>query len=361
MKIAFYPPKSKVNPYINLLVNSLKKNGCEVVNENISNDFAFLKICLGKKKERPDLIHLNWIEENAASKSLLSKIKCRLFLLFFKLYKLRGGKIVWTMHNSKSHNLKGNQEKFISRFLSFVDIVMVHCSESINILQQKFNFPAKKTFFVPNGNYCSLMEDFNNHKQNEIHDKINLLYFGLISPYKGVFHLINAFSNEYINKNCNLIICGKPNTDELKIEIIKKCESIKQITLDLNYVSDEKLAQYLAGCDFVVLPFEKESMQNSSSAIMAFSCGKPVIIPKFGYINDISDKPFVITYDYDTYDNHDKELLSVLTKVVNSFSRKKEEVNNLGGQAKEFAIKELDWNSIGKKIVSNYKNVIYEE
>ena len=359
MNIVFYPPKSSSNDYIQQIVKSLESKGINVCNSSWNGDFILgARTLLSKKKTMPKIMHLNWIEENANDSSFKAKVKCKLLISFFKLYKNKGGKIIWTMHNAKSHNPTANdQTKFIQTILSLTDLVMVHNNESKAILMNNYGYPKEKIFFVPIGNYSKTMclfdlqKDFTNRKPI-------FLYFGTISYYKGIKKLLEVFNDAFIQNNAELYVCGKVSDQKLEDDIIRIGGGNKSIHLNLTRISDEELAKHFRKAAFAIFPFEKESMQNSSSAIMALTCATPIIIPLFGYIKDISNKSFVKSYDY----NNEKEQISELKeKVIESiemYLNDKSYLLQISNEAKIFAEKELDWDLIGNEIVKHYKILV---
>lgn len=356
MDIIFYPPYSDSNDYINLFVNSLESNGCRVINKAWNGDIKLILYSMLKVISHKNVIfHFNWLEDNAARKGLLARIKCELLLIFFKIFGLCGGKLVWTMHNARSHNEDNRyQEYFIKRMLKYISLVVVHCSESIEILQLNYGYSEKKILFVPHGNYCSVIKQYPSEK-NKNYNKFRILYFGSISYYKGVEKLIKAFNCDFLNENAELVICGKVNDTLLEDRIRLCARQNVNIKLDLRYISNEELGAYISSCDAIVLPYEKESMQNSGSAILAISCGKPIIIPVFGYIKDILDKDFVFSYDYSDESDQIIKLRMKMQEICSIYINNPKIIYNAGCNAKLFAERELDWDTIVKRIIEYYK------
>ena len=357
MKLIFYPIKSKSNDYVNLMVKSLEENGNEVLNKNWNGDYSLIvNSLIAALRYNKVIFHFNWIEDNAVDKSIKSKFKCFLILLFFKTFHFFGGKLVWTMHNNRGHNCDYSvQEEFIKSFLSYVDLVVVHCSESRRILEERYRYSKSKILFVPHGNYCSIIDDSVNVEHEKKNDKgLIMLYFGSISEYKGVDKLILAFKMIHDKDGVQLRICGKPNSKQLLDRIIECAGKTENIFLNLNFLSNSELSREIKESDIVILPYEKDSMQNSGSAIMAFSCGKPVIISLFGYIKDIKKMPFVLTYDYNTKEEQIKNLKNRMETIIDLKKDNERLLKEMGKQARAFAKRELDWNVIGNRISVEY-------
>lgn len=355
MKIIFYPPQSSSNDYINLIVSSLEKEA-EVVNKKWHSDIQLVVgSLLTVLRYKRVVLHFNWIEDNATDESLNGRLKCYLLLIFMRLFHLIGGKLFWTMHNVKSHNATSDyQPNFIYKMLRNIDGVVIHSKQTIDILKNIYHYNEKKILYVPHGNFCKVMDPYIS-MPSEYSDSIHYLYFGSISEYKGVTKLIEAYRLFSNNRNTKLLICGKVNKEALKEKIVSLSVTLDSVSLDLSFIDNKKLGEYISWSDVIVLPYEKESMQNSGSAIMAFSCGKPVIIPEFGYINEIKDFPFVFSYDY-----CDKrtQILALETSLKTTYDL---EVNSRGTlkqygiAARKFAETQLDWKLIASKIVKKYE------
>lgn len=357
MRVIFYPPHSNSNDYVKLATEALESNDCEIINKRWEGDLnLILKSILSVLKNKKVIFHFNWLEENAAHKGAASFVKSRLILLFLYLFHILGGKVVWTMHNAKSHNgINARQDEFIRSFLKWTSLVIVHCTESAEILTKDYHFPENKILFVPHGNYCKSINNYvhdNNHKDSKVH----FLYFGAISKYKGVPYLIKAFDCEYLHNNAELLICGKVNNDELKKRIEDSVEGIDNIKLKLHFLSDEELGSALAGCDATVLPYEKDSMQNSGSAIMSISAGKATVIPIFGYIKDIADKDFIISYDYKNKKEQVENLRNAMIEFCEKNKKDPDYAHRVGEEAKRFAVDELDWDNIMAKVAKRYND-----
>ena len=360
MNIIFYPPKSKTNQHIQLFITALKNNGNTIINNDWTySDLGFIAhSLLYSLFHKNTIFHFSWLEDNGANTSVKGRIKCTFILLFFSLFRLFGGKIVWEMHNATKHNLNENEsyeaeKNFIRKFLRYVNLVIVHCSESKQLLFREYNVQESFVINVPLGNYLSTITHI--EKKTE-RTNTRFLYFGMISKYKGVLTLIKAF-NQLQKENTELYICGKPFSDDYKRKIETLTCNNPNIHLKLVFLTDDELSQEVKNADFIVLPYDKESMQNSGAAIFAISCGKPIIIPLFGYIKDIKDKSFILTYDYNT----NKDAINNLKlKMEEAWSLKKyhpEELIKMEDEADMFAKTELDWNIIATKITEGYKRI----
>lgn len=111
----------------------------------------------------------------------------------------------------------------------------------------------------------------------------NLLYFGVIRPFKGLEDLVTAFSSlpeEQIDQYW-LTIVGEPWEGwDLPFQLVETSPYRERITLVNRYVHDREVAAFFAGADVVVLPYHRSSA--SGPLQIAMSCGLPVIVTDVG-------------------------------------------------------------------------------
>jgi len=111
--------------------------------------------------------------------------------------------------------------------------------------------------------------------QNEFY----LLYFGFLSPYKG----IDTFLDLYTKEMGHLIIAGDGNPNHARSESynrfltsVKSNAVAKGATLT-GFIPEELIPYYFAACDLVILPY-KMFFSSSYPLSFAFSHKKPVLL-----------------------------------------------------------------------------------
>ena len=114
-------------------------------------------------------------------------------------------------------------------------------------------------------------------------EALNLLYFGIIRPYKGVADLIEAFGllDDDEAENYWLTIVGEIWEGwDLPAQQIESHRHRKRITLVNRFVDDDEVAAYFAGADAVVLPYHRSSA--SGPAHVTMSSGLPLVVTSVG-------------------------------------------------------------------------------
>jgi glycosyltransferase involved in cell wall biosynthesis len=114
-------------------------------------------------------------------------------------------------------------------------------------------------------------------------DAINLLFFGVIRPYKGLEDLVDAFDSLTEAEVGNFWLTVVGETWEgwtLPAQKIAASRWRERITFVNRYVHDQELDGYLSGADAVVLPYVRSSI--SGPLHVAITYELPVIMTDVG-------------------------------------------------------------------------------
>jgi glycosyltransferase involved in cell wall biosynthesis len=113
--------------------------------------------------------------------------------------------------------------------------------------------------------------------------KKNVLFFGVLKPYKGIDILLEAFARlpEPIIRDTVLRIVGYPmmQTEPLKIRA-QSLGIADRINWDLRFVEEIEVASYFAQADVVVLPYRR--IDQSGVIMVALAFEKPIIASRVG-------------------------------------------------------------------------------
>lgn len=364
INLYFCPAYSDNSEYIQNIVNKLGERGIKLVHKRGQEGYRNI-ICgiIAALKYENIIIHFNFIENAAKNSSLKSRIKTFIYLIWIDLLKVLGAKICWTMHNNFPHNCKNIKfsNSFYNKLLTRVDTVFIHCHESKDILINKYNYSPDKICYIPHGNF---IKDKQESKCNEkkyskygVNDEeLVYLHFSTVLEYKNVPMLIDVF-NDLNLENAKLIIAGKIK-DGLENIIIKKVINKNNIILVNKFISEEEIDEIFNVSNIAVLPYKKESMLNSGVLIMSFSKGKPVIVSEFGVVKDIKDKEFVLSYNYNTNEEHYENLKQKIKESYDIFINNKNELDSLGAKAFQYAKEDLNWEDICSKMIEKYSSIV---
>ncbi len=207
--------------------------------------------------------------------------------------KSNGSPIIFHMHNNidmyrtindlKKVNKDGNKVFVVSRYLQG---------------EIRKRVPNLQCYVLYNGvdiskyrPYSQLEKDVIRKEMNIPKDMYVFAFFGRIIPEKGVYELIKAFNHfkEY-NKNCILLIIGKPqfekNKQTLYSKLVFKAIDNNQDIKAEGFIMPSDVPKVYACVDSVVIPSIWEE-PFGMVALEALCMGKPIVASKCGGLVEI--------------------------------------------------------------------------
>lgn len=339
------------NQFLNLLWNSVTAYGIEVA--PLPLHYSVLQLAL--KHKIGDIVHIHWVHKFCkveAGKELRSGRTILSNFLKLSIYKLRGYQIVWTVHNTISHECRTpGIEKQFRRILSFLcDDIVVMSEYSRQEFAQLYN-RQHRVHVVPHGNYIGAYPNDTNptvarQQLNIAPNQKVLLYLGRVMRYKGIDKLLAEF-DKLEDPTAILLIAGSCSEPALRQEIEQAAQKNSCILPRLEFIPDEDIQIYMNACNWVVLPYRK--ILNSGSALLALSFGRPIIGPRKGSLVElIQDGHQGLTY------KNDDELHTTLTRALTTSSKHWsvmcENAHNLA--------EKYDWETIGARLLDIYQQGI---
>lgn len=122
----------------------------------------------------------------------------------------------------------------------------------------------------------AVLDNFINDEIKPIEEKIDLLFYGRIEPYKGVDVLIEALDKLKIKPITYIV--GKGDI----LEIYPNVKSIPENVHLLGFVENDELIRYIKACKAIVLPYHEAT--GTMTVCQAFYYGKPVIASDVGVL-----------------------------------------------------------------------------
>jgi len=234
---------------------------------------------------RADVIHLHWPDGFAFHRSFTkSLIRVGLLLCVLKWYRFRGAKIVWTIHNLRSHERfhPKLEEWFWPQFYRVLDgwIALNHFTEE----QVKDIVPMRSLprAIIPHGLYPAHTNVSTSEPPNR--GKSQLLFFGKLRRYKEIPLLLKVFG-ELEDDSVELVIAGQCHEPQLSNYIREK--KPERVNVLERFIPDDELGQLICSADAVIVPYYKSL--NSGVIFLALAYGKTVIAPATPVCREICD------------------------------------------------------------------------
>jgi glycosyltransferase involved in cell wall biosynthesis len=165
---------------------------------------------------------------------------------------------------------------------------VIHAQQDQPILEQRYGLNSRPIVIAPHGPYDHFKLRAGQAPRRAAPDQCcNILFFGLIRPYKGVEDLIAAFeriADDRIERYWLTIVGETWQGWETPALMIAGSRYRDRITFVNRYVADDEVAAYFAGADAVALPYHRSS--GSGALHSAMSCGLPVVVTDVGGLTE---------------------------------------------------------------------------
>jgi len=232
-------------------------------------------------------------------------------------YKLLGKKLVFTAHNVNAAERDQNDSLMnrltLKLMYKIVDHIIVHTNKMKLQLIDSFNIKESKVTVIPHGilNIASETELTRMQARKKLHlksyEKV-LLFFGIITPYKGLEYLLMALDKTKEKyDNLRLVIAGKVDKNSQayygKINrIIKDYDLNNYVIKRIEFIPDEDIEVYFKSADVLILPYNY--IFQSGLIFLAFNFGLPVIATDVGSLREsiIEGRTGFICKPRDPYD-----------------------------------------------------------
>ncbi len=346
--LAHFTNQPKENPYVWSLGTALQGLGHDVEPMPASAFFLFRYA----SARRASTIHFQWFETLVGAPSRLKMIlKSVIFLAQLKLCRLLGKRLVWTVHNAKSHEQQFPRVEFwiVSRIAANVHSIIVHCETARDELCRYLGGADPEKFHViEHGSYIGIYKDEITREaaRERIgleHNDTVILFLGNIRPYKGLDDLITAF-REVRQPGIKLLIAGKPLDDGIQGDIDTRCGNEADIVFLPSFIDDDDLQVYFRASDVVAFPYK--TVLTSGAVILAMSFGKPCIAPDIGCISSAVTRSANYLYSPVGLEG----LRAALAKAIDD----KDKLSAAGAENHDRA-KLLDWNRIAAETAQLYQ------
>ena len=227
------------------------------------------------RRERPHVVVLQWWTGAVLHTYLVLAVVARMY----------GARVVIEFHEAQDVGEAGLP--LVSRYMDLLGrrllrlsaAQLVHSQFDRDLVERRYGVTGSMAL-IPHAGYDYLPS--RPPLRAAPPDVVNLLYFGVIRPFKGVEDLIAALDLLGPDRSRFwLTLVGETWEGwDLPSRLIAASPHRDRITFVNRYVTDAEAAGYFAGADVVVLPYHRSS--SSGPLQIAMAAGLPVVATKVG-------------------------------------------------------------------------------
>ena len=222
---------------------------------------------------RYDVLHVHWPEYLMRSRTGgKARVKRALFALLMARTVLLRTPTVWTVHNVRPHEPGPPIERFLfDRWSRTV-------TRRVFMYEAALPSPAcARDVCIPRGDYEPVFGSLRERSRSVPVPVGRLLLFGLLRPYKGIEQLVDAVREAGDDGMELLVIGGAMRADKAYARQLQLAGDAKNVTVKIEVLSDEQLADVILGSTLVVLPYR--DMYNSGAALLSLTLRRPILVP----------------------------------------------------------------------------------
>ena len=211
----------------------------------------------------PDVLHIQWLPMLRRAKLDLHFLRC--------VERLRIP-TVYTVHNLLPHNAAVDVRETYQRLYARMDQLICHNQATAEELEGRFGIASEKISVIPHG---PLFHDLPRPSREDARQQLELkeddvvfLWQGVISPYKGIDFLLDAWTRVHTaSPNAKLIIAGtgkQAQVDRIRARI-SESHLESSLRTELRFIETAELPSFFVAADVLVYPYSEVT---TSGALM---------------------------------------------------------------------------------------------
>jgi D-inositol-3-phosphate glycosyltransferase len=315
----------------------------------------YVKLIRYAARSKPKVFHILW------NNKLETFDRTLLMLYYISL----GKKIALTVHNVNAGR-RDSKDTLLNRLTLRVqyrlaDHMFVHTEKMKSELIEEFGVQGDRISIIPFGinnsvPNTSLSPGEAKRQLGLREDEKAILFFGHITPYKGLEYLVTAFQQASAqNPTWRLIIAGRTKNCEsywtpIRQAIQKDVED-GRILLRTDFIPDDEAELYFKAADVLVLPYR--NIYQSGVLFLGYSFGLPVLAADVGGLKDeiVEEETGFVFRPEDPAD-----IVRVIERyfasdLFKSLSSRRQKI-------RDFAIQGHSWEVVGQLTIDVYSNLL---
>jgi len=295
----------------------------------------------------PDVIHVQFLP--------MLKWHLPLDLWFLKFCRNRGSRIVLTVHDVLPHNTGETYKPTFLQLYQQVDRIICHSEHIRTLLGTEFSVPENKISVIPHGPFfydlpAARPGQTSPSLEVEPHG-VQVLWQGIISPYKGVDLLLRAWKEvEAHDGDCRLAIVGTGAPELLEqIRDQVKVLGLKRVELQLRFISTQELVALYRTADIVVYPYR--AITTSGALATGLALGKTIVASDLPVFRELlTNRENALLVD----PQNTAELAGALIELAQDAALR----GRLSSQVRALDFGDRSWLSIAKNTLQVYRSAV---
>jgi glycosyltransferase involved in cell wall biosynthesis len=231
-------------------------------------------------RERPQVVILQWWTGTVLHS----------YLFIVLLARLLGSRVIVEFHEGL--DTAEDRVPLAGRYVSFIAPMILrlsagfafHAKSEVAAVGSRYRLPRRPRRVLPHGPHDHYLRTGQTKPwRTAPPEAFNVLFFGVIRPFKGLEDLVRAFE----------ILCERSPTGywltvvgetwegwTLPSDLIANSRWGQRVTFVNRYVHDDEVAPLFAGADVVALPYRRSAISGPVHVAMGF--GKPLVVTPVG-------------------------------------------------------------------------------
>jgi glycosyltransferase involved in cell wall biosynthesis len=184
---------------------------------------------------------------------------------------------------------KADQRRVMYELVVLSTRLVVMADRGREMLHEIYKAPPAKIDLIPHGiPDVGFVDPIDFKEQFGVEGRVVLLTFGLLSPNKGIEHVLNALPHILAEfPDVVYIVLGATHPNELRehgeayrlsLEILAKRNKLEKNVIFYNrFVDLENLQEFIGATDFYITPYLNEAQITSGTLAYTFGAGKVVV------------------------------------------------------------------------------------
>jgi glycosyltransferase involved in cell wall biosynthesis len=241
--------------------------------------------------------------------------------------------------------------------------IFLHSENIRDDFLHTYEIPLERLHLIVHGNEMIFPKSTNQNSPTDVlrqqyqlgMDQRIILFFGSITPDKGVADLVKAFARVHAaQEQTRLVIAGMPSKEmDMKpvAQLVDELSINHAVTFDLRYLPINEIESLMKLADVVVFPY---TYSTQSGAIhVAYAFGKPVVATSVGEFPEVVEDG---KSGYLVPPEAPEVLADAILKIINDPAQ----AETMGAYAKHLSETKFSWKPIAQKILKAYANTLQD-